>query len=538
VTELATSTAEPAVTPAEDHGPSRSERWSATVFGVAVGVALPLLLWFGRDHWFFLDDWWVLTRDGLTGPGYLDGHNGHWITLVRVDNRLIFEWWGLRSYLPYQIPVVLAHLAAAVLMRQVTLRLGVRAWIATAVALAFLFFGSGRENILWGHEVGATTSLVCGFGLFLLADGGRSVTRRDVLGLAVGVLGLMTWGSFPAILFGFCLTTLLRRGARVAAFYGLPLGAIYATWYVRYSNVKSSALEPTQATFRFAGKMLWGVFDALARGGVGVVLLVVAGLGLLMAARRAWRSRAWAALALPLGLAAAWAAFAGLTSLARAVYLPDSYRSERYLHIGAALGLPLVAAGAEALARRRALLGAAALVPLAIGLPGNLDLLSHTKPILRGNPELVFATAHSAYIDDVPPDTPVLGGPIEIPLTAGWLARQVDAGRVPEPAGADPVRDLDAAAQLVLAQGGEPAGVDACPQVTAPQAVTLREGEQIRFAGPINVATTNGARESHPLPFDSRAGAVVGARAGPVDVVLRPALGQELRVCVPRATRG
>jgi hypothetical protein len=505
---------------------------------MAVVVALPLLLWFGRDHWFFLDDWWVLSRDGLTNAGYLDGHNGHWITLVRFDNRLIFELWGLRSYLPYQVPVVLAHLTTAVLMRQITLRLGVRDWIATAVALAFLFFGPGRENILWGHQVGATTSLVCGFGMFLLADGGRSVTRRDVLGLGVGVLGLMTWGSFLGMLFGFCLTTLLRRGVRVAAFYGVPLGAIYAAWYLRYSNVKSSALEPTQATFRFAGRMIWGVFEALARGGVGVVLLAFAGLGLVMAGRRARQSRAWAPLALPLGLAAAWAAFAGLTSLARAVYLPVSHHSERYLHIGAALGLPLVGAGAEALARRRSLLGAAALVPLAIGLPGNLNLLSHTNPILRGDPEFVFAMARSPYIDDVPPNTPVLGGPIEIPLTAGWLARQAEAGRVPEPAASDPVRDLDAAAWLVLAQAGEPAGGDACPPVTAPQTVTLRAGDRILFAGTINMVTTNGARESHPLRLNSRAGAVVRARAGPVDVVVRQAFGQPARMCLPSVPGG
>lgn len=505
---------------------------------MAVAAALPLLLWFGRDHWFFLDDWWVLTRGGLTSAGYLDGHNGHWITLVRFDNRLIFELWGLRSYLPYQVPVVLAHLTTAVLMRQITLRLGVRAWIATGVALAFLFFGSGRENILWGHQVGATTSLVCGFGMFLLAEGGRSVTRRDVLALGVGVLGLMTWGSFPPILFGFCLTTLVRRGTRVAALYGVPLGAIYATWYLRYSGVKSSALEPTQATFRFAARMVWSVFDALARGGFGVVLLAFAGLGLVMAARRAWQSGAWAPLALPLGLAAAWAAFAGVTSLARAVYLPASYHSERYLHIGAALGLPLVAAGAEALARRAALLGVAALVPLAIGLPGNLQLLSHTSPILRGDPESVFAMAHSPYIDDVPADTPVLRAPIEIPLTAGWLARQAEAGRVPEPAGSDPVRDLDGAAWLVLAQGGEPTGGNACPRVTGPQTVTLHARDQIRFAGTITMVTTNGARESHPLPFDSRAGTIVRARAGPVDVVVRAAFGQPARVCLPRVPGG
>ena len=145
-----------------------SDRWSARLFGVVVVVALPLLLWFERHRWFFLDEWWVLTRDGLTSPGYLDAHNGHWITVLRFDYRLNFELRGLRSYLPYQIPVVLAHLCAAVLLRQVIRRLGVRGWIATCVALAFLFFGSGgdaagvvRRRGLFGGDAQQLHERVC-----------------------------------------------------------------------------------------------------------------------------------------------------------------------------------------------------------------------------------------------------------------------------------------------------------------------------------------------------------------------------------------
>ena len=440
-----------------------------------------------------------------TSPGYLDGHNGHWITLVRLDYRLNFELWGLRSYLPYQVPVVLAHLAAAVLVRQVARRLGARGWIATAVAVAFLLFGSGRENIVWGHEVGATTSLVVGFGLFLLAEGGQSVTRRDWLCLGMGALGLMTWGSFAAILFGFCVTTLLRRGVRVAAFYALPLGAIYLGWYLHYGGGDATTLRFAEAP-RFAGRMFWAVFEALAQGGVGAVLVALAGLGLVVAARKAWRSRTWSDVALPLGLASAWAAFAALTSLARASYLPDSYASSRYLHIGAALLLPLVAAGAEQLARRRTLLAAVALVPLAIGLPGNVDRLSHVDWVQRGNPQLVYAMAHSPFLDDVPPDTRVLRGAISIPLTARWLARQAAAGRVPEPDGSDPVLSLDAAAWLVLAQ--EPTSSDhrACPRLAAPLPLTLQSGDELTFTGTINVTVTDGSHESRPLIFVSREG--------------------------------
>jgi hypothetical protein len=524
--------------PAVPAGLTRAESWSVRVFAAAVVAALPLLLWFGRDHWFFLDDWWVLTRDGLISPGYLDGHNGHWITLVRLDYRLNFELWGLRSYLPYQVPVVLAHLAAAVLVRQVARRLGARGWIATGIALPFLFFGSGRENMVWGHEVGATGSLVFGLGLFLLGDGGRSVTRRDWVALGLGFVGLMTWGAFPAILIGFCVTTLLRRGVRIAVFYGLPLGAMYTAWYLHYG--RDSATTPRLAgALRFAGRMFWAVFDALAAGGAGALLVGVAGFGLVAAVRRVWRSGTWGDVALPLGLAVSGAAFVALTSLARASYMPDIYASGRYLHIGAALLLPLVAAGAEALARRRTLLGAAALVPLAIGLPSNVEKLVHTEPLFRGEPQMVFAMAHSPFVDRVPPDaTPPLFGPFDGPLTTRWLARQSAAGRIPEPDGTDPVRDLTATNWLVLAQEADPRGQPDCPELTGPLAATLRSGDQIGFTGTITVSVTDGTHESYARRFISSEGSAVRAHTGPVDIVVRPGISQGSGVCMPRGSDG
>jgi hypothetical protein len=517
-----------------DSQPSRNESWSARVFGAAVVVALPLLLWFGRDNWFFLDDWWVLTRDGLTSPGYLDAHNGHWVTLLRFDYRLNFELWGLRSYLPYQVPVVLAHIGAAVVVRQVIRRLGVRGWIATAAALAFLFFGSGRENIVHGFQLSLTGSVLCGLTMFLLADGPPSLTRRDWLGLGVGVVGLMTSGAFPPILVGFAVTTLLRRGVRVTAFYVVPLGVIYAGWYLTYGRDNAAPLDLTVQAIRFTGRMFWATFDALAQGGVGAVLVGVAAIGLGTAVGRAWRSGMWADAALPLGLAVGWTAFASLTAVARAnnAVTAQTHNASRYLHLGAALLLPLVAAGAEQLANRRILLGAAALVPLAIGLPGNLDTLSHTDWIRRGNRQLVFAMAHSPFVDDVPADTLVMpAGVFEVPVTAGWLGRQADAGRIPEPDGADPVRDLAATSWLVLAQQDGPSGQSECPKLTHPLTLTLRAGDRIGFTGVVNVSTTDGAHEAPARHFLSREGSVIRSRAGPVDVVVRPAVGQTARVC-------
>jgi hypothetical protein len=103
----------------------------------------------GHDRWFFADEWLLLVNDGPLAPGYLDAHNGHWVTLTAFQYRVNLWLFGTGSYVPFQVPVVLAHVTAAVLARQVMRRLGVRGWLASGTALAFLLFGSGTDNIHW-----------------------------------------------------------------------------------------------------------------------------------------------------------------------------------------------------------------------------------------------------------------------------------------------------------------------------------------------------------------------------------------------------
>jgi len=518
----------------------RAGRWPAVVFGVVVVAALPVWLWFGRDHWFFLDEWWGLARSKAWDPGYLDGHNGQWSTLTRLQYRLTFELWGLRTYLPYQVPVVLAHLVVAALVRQVSIRCGVRGWIATAVAVAFVFFGSGHENVLFGWSSSMTGSLVCGLGLFLLADGPPAVTRRDWLGLLLGVVGLMTSSVFMGLVVGLGVATVLRRGLRVAAFYTIPLTATYVAWYLRYGSDSAGApLQLTRRTLWFVGRMFWAVFDALAQGGVGAALVVLAGVGLATALYRTVRTGDRTEAALPAGLCVAWLAFSGMTALARAEwpFTQSAYGASRYVHVGAALLLPVVALGIERLARRHAVVGAIALVPLAVGVPGNVDRMVDTPVEFTGGRDAVLAIAHSPYVDDVPPDTMplqvgALGG---LPVTAGWLEREAAAGRIPEPEGSDPVRDLTATSKLVLVQD---AGADdgaGCPPLSEGVPLALRRGDQLRFDGAVTVTVTGDGQVSFPRSFDSRGGSAIRALAGPVDVVVRPAPGLPVRLCTPSA---
>jgi len=297
----------------------------------------------------------------------------------------------------------------------------------------------------------------------------------------------------------------------------------------------------TGRTLWFVARMSWAVFDALAQGPVGLVLLALAAAGLATALHRAVQTRDRAEAALPAGLTVAWLAFAGLTALGRAEVpiTAASYASSRYVHVGAALLLPVAALGAERLAARRAVLGALALIPLAIGVPGNIDLLADPNPGFTGGRNVVLAMARSPYLDDVPPGTMPMrfdvgyGVIIEVPLTTGWLSRQADAGRVPEPSKPTPRLDLTVAGQIVLSQtGGGDAGAG-CPRLTAGVPMTLDRGDQFRFDGAVNVVVKDGADTSLPLPYNSRNGSVVRALAGPLDLVVVPAPGARPRLCPP-----
>src|SRR5690348_6006703 len=95
---------------------------------VAAGV---FYLVVARNEWFARDDFQFLAQ---RSAGSFDDlfrlHDQHWVTLPLLVYR--FLWWsvGLRSYLPYQLLIVVLHLGVALLLWFVMRRAGVRAWTA------------------------------------------------------------------------------------------------------------------------------------------------------------------------------------------------------------------------------------------------------------------------------------------------------------------------------------------------------------------------------------------------------------------------
>ncbi len=306
-----------------------ASRWdvlrSAVVWFVAAEViAFPLLLVWGRHGWFTQDDWDFLSARTAGNVGDLfRAHFQHWTTLPVLVYRLMWVVVGMRSYTPYQALIVTLHLVAAALVLVVMRRAGVRPWLATVAAVAFLFFGPGAENILVAFQITFVGSLVFGLTQLVAADHDGPIARRDWLGLLAGFAGLLCSGVAVTmtIIVGFAV--LLRRGRRgwrVALFHTAPLGVAYALWSKLAPKGQNAENYRSQSPTQITKFMLVGFEATFARlghvAGIGVALAIVGVVGLALMFRTRGRHAPLGELAAPIALLAGSAVFLIVTGVA------------------------------------------------------------------------------------------------------------------------------------------------------------------------------------------------------------------------------
>ena len=182
--------------------------------------------------WFYLDEWdFLANRTAFNVHDLFRAHNEHWVTLPVLVYRGMWWIFGLNSYRPYQLLIVLAHLGAALLVRTVMRRVGVRPWTATVVAVTFVFFGSGYQNIVLPFQITLVGSLVFGFVQLLLATHDGPLDKRDFFALAAGLAALMCSGVGVSMVVAVGVAVLLARGGGWALMQTVPLGLAYLLWY-------------------------------------------------------------------------------------------------------------------------------------------------------------------------------------------------------------------------------------------------------------------------------------------------------------------
>src|SRR5262245_2376767 len=501
-----------------------SRRWFIGLL-LALAAALPLLLWWGRGQWFYLDEWeFLVNRRAGDISSLFEPHNGHWVTVPLIFYRINYRLFGLDNYLSYQLPLVVLHLGVVALCWLTMRRLGVRPIIATATVLPFVFFGAGATNIFFAFQITLTGSLFCGLAHLLLADHDGPADRRDVLGLAFGVVALMCSAVGIPLGVGVAVAVFLRRGWRPAALHSVPLAVVYLAWYAAAGrDGPKISYSFGSETLEFVAEMARGTFAGLGQYGiVGVALAALAAVGWATCIISARVDHQLAPLSLVAALTVGFVAFAWFTAIGRvADYGVELASAPRYIYVAAALFLPVIALGAQGLTRRWVGLGAAPLVLLAIGLPTNIDLLENRNPFELGAHDQVAAVAHSHLLPQIPADTRLFTTSLapELGPTAGWVRAAAAQGRISEPQ--NPTLLADADALIALSQAGSAASHRECPLLASPLTTRVGRGDRIVFSGVISVVVARGDGRSSPRRYSSEGGDAVGIRAGPLDVEIQ-----------------
>ena len=337
-----------------------------------------------RDQWFYGDEWAFLADRSITigDVGMFQPHNEHWSTTPVLIYGLLFRVAGLDSYLPYIFVVILAHLVVVHLMWRVMLRGGVQPWIGTAFCAAFIPFGPGADNLLWGFQIGFVGAVASGLGAILIADHATASGRRMVAGWGASVLALTFAGIAVPLVAAAAVVAWMRRGAKAFLIAASIPAAVYVVWLITAGKSGlGTTVSVTEETVRAAPAFLARSGGAVLSMGTPTLLAGLIPLAVSAGALVVRRSRGamlpHAAIAAGLGQVLLLVIFA----LGRSALGLESADATRYVYIGGALLLPLLLVGLSDLAGRRVvgiMLVSALAVPWGLS---NARLLTH----LAGN---------------------------------------------------------------------------------------------------------------------------------------------------------
>jgi hypothetical protein len=514
---------------AADQG-DRNARRSAKAFAVVIAIAVPVIFYQGRDQWFFLDDWdFLANRRATSFHDLMAPHAQHWTTLPILLYRAL--WWmvGIRHYWPYQLSLVLLHVAAAVLLRVIMRRASVDPWIATAAASLFLLFGAGRQDIVYSFQVTFTGALTLGLAHLVLADHDGDFDRRDLLGMGCGLLSLMCSSVGIAMVVAVGVATLLRRGWKMAAAHTVPLAAVFLAWWAAYARVAFDAPKSDLGEIvTWARGAIWNVFVQAGQvPGTGwlLALVLVGGLAL------RWSRLSWVDFRRfdgpTTGLAVGALCFVVTAAYGRAT---DSFRqggpptASRYVYIVAALLLPLVALAVSAFVDRWRIALPAAIAVFLVGLPGNAAALHATGAATQtlGDPDLVLTMARLPLARQVPSEVEPYAGSLA-GFSIGWLLDGVASGRVPLPASSSRLTVNAAELMLSIDQTSNPPPGN-CMPIESGKRVHVRPGDALVINGDL-LMVTRPSQGSGPAPrrfLDASYGRTLTIVGDPLDLVVVP----------------
>jgi hypothetical protein len=524
-----------------------SERLALGAFVAYLVVAVPVLIKVGSSYWFSGDDDWGLLVGRHIGSldDLLRPQHEHWSTVPIVTFHALYQVFGLRTYLPYQLLVILLHLALAALVRVVMRRAGVGPWVATVAAATLVLFGPGKQDMLLAVQVSMMGSMVLGFAQLILSDHDGRVDRRDWLGLLAGAGALLCSGIGPIVVIVVGVATLLRRGWRMAMFHTAPLGLMFVAWYWHYRTEFNNSIgsAPRSVLFDWVSTGVQGVFGAI--GNVAVISWLLGALlvgGLLVA----WLPLRWSAfrrqasrpVALLVGVVVLFAAVANERWIVGVAFA----RSSRYVDMGTAFVLPALAVAADAIVRRWRWSWIPILALFLLPLPFTVaDLTDYTggqspEDYYSSLQRNVIGAAYSPFAEQLPPDVEPEPTQLRAPgVTMGFLLEAKRQGKLPDAPDLSPTQRAKLISTLAIGQGkgdGTDPKAKSCEAVDGARSVRLDAGDEIQIDAPVIITPTLDSGPVGPTTLYPLFGSVLTARIPGLELGITPTgTGSTYRIC-------
>ncbi len=231
------------------------DRLAAATLALAVVASAGLLYHLTRGTSFWGDDWaWITTRRANTVGTFLSPYDGHLSVLPVVIYRIMFAAFGIDSYAPYRILVIVFSLIVALLAFDYARRRVPRV-PAMLVAVLVLFVGPGWQDTMWAFQIGWELALGLGVAALILLD---RRTRAGDLAACILTFGSICSTSFGvAFAIGVLADVAFTRRRWRDAWIGLAPLILYAIWALHYHPTgiiwSEITLVPTNLVQTFAG---------------------------------------------------------------------------------------------------------------------------------------------------------------------------------------------------------------------------------------------------------------------------------------------
>jgi hypothetical protein len=203
------------------------------LLALLLALAVPVILWIGRDLTFLRDQWdVVLSPSGWSTKTILGPFGEHLSAVPILVDKTLFVTVGLDHYWVFRLVGLLVHLACVALFFAVV-RQRRDATTALLVTLPVVFFGSAWEIVLW-PVISFSGSVLGGLATLLLLP--RRTLRAGAACVALLAFSLASSSFGLCILAGVAVEILWQRDRRSRLWIVALPSVLYIAWFLAYNR--------------------------------------------------------------------------------------------------------------------------------------------------------------------------------------------------------------------------------------------------------------------------------------------------------------